>query len=90
MSPQRTPTEVAFSVAQRKAATTAAVGLRESALDLTASDLLEGLDATRDALIAAYRAEQVGIADDKDAIHDEAGYLFGLAVGVALGRGGAR
>lgn len=81
------PVEIAFAVAQRRARTSAAVALREAALDLGQYDFVTGVDATRAALTKAYKA--AGIEGDED-IRDEAGYLYGLAVGVALGRGGAR
>lgn len=85
------PVEIAFVVAQRRASTSAVVGLREAALNLAQDDFVDGVDATRAALTRANRA--AGIDDDEEnrtAERDEAAYLYGLAVGVALGKGGAR
>lgn len=88
---KRSPAEAAFAVAQRMAATSAAVGLREAALDLTQADAVDGIDATRAALLEAYKAD--GLPDDEEnraSLREEAGYFYGLAVGVALGKGGMR
>ena len=45
------------------------------------------IDATREALLIAYRADGLKQIDNLEA---DSAYLYGLAVGVALGKGGAR
>ena len=82
-----TPINIAFRTALRVAAKTAAVELREAATDLTQGDVVDGIDATRAALLKAYRSRTT---EDTEALGLEAAYLFGLAVGVSLGRGGGR
>jgi len=81
----RSPVEIAFKAAQRLASISGAVRLTQAPLDLTQVDVLEGLEGTREALLRAYRAGGVQHAHSEQWAREEAGYLYGLAVGVALG-----
>jgi hypothetical protein len=86
----RNPVEIAFTTAQRLAAGSAAVRLIHAPLDLTQVEVLEGIEGTRAALRSAYRAGGKKHDQQEQWANAEAAYLYGLAVGVALGRGSVR
>jgi hypothetical protein len=81
----RSPVEIAFATSQRLASTSGAVRLTHAPLDVTQIDVLEGLEGTRAALLRAYRTSGATQDHLEHWAREQAGYLYGLAVGVALG-----
>ena len=68
----------------------AAVRLIHAPLDLTEVEVLEGIEGTRAAMRSAYRAGGKKHDQQEQWANAEAANLYGLAVGVALGRGSVR
>src|SRR5947208_2396967 len=92
---QPDPLRLAFQTAQRVAATSVIATLEAGALELGDRDVTVGIDAAAEVLRRVYKANgtQVGAGGEYDAelvIREEAGYLYGLAIGLAIGRGRTR
>jgi hypothetical protein len=83
------PIEEAFLMAQQIATKSTAARLSAAALDLTEQHYIEGVERTADVLRRIYTQRGTDYGDETT-LHEEGGYLYGLAVGLSIGRGGTR
>jgi hypothetical protein len=76
-------------MAQQIATKSTAARLSAPALDLTEQHYIEGVERTADVLRRIYTQRGTDYGDETT-LHEEGGYLYGLAVGLSLGRGATR